>query len=264
MSDANPDTALAIAKLLRHHRELKQRKGLFQTRHVDFFRFKRFERALKSPEYIKKSTNQPDLYPPVTGTEDEHASARNLFIMLIKAQYVVPCQKLHNQDCKNHGLKANKDYPNLILSSKATLQPDEYYVWNYNPKSITDYLIVIGVVSVILALACYPLWPRSMRRGSYYVSMGCLMLLCGFFVVAIIRLILYVLSLLVIKKKGGFWLFPNLFEDCGVLDSFKPLYGFGEKDSYSYIKKMKRMKRKQTKNGGTGKPKIEEVQDEGK
>ncbi|GAV55315.1 hypothetical protein ZYGR_0AS06390 [Zygosaccharomyces rouxii] len=247
----NPESALAIATHLRHHKELKQRKGLFQTRQVDFFRYKRFVRALKSPEYAKKSTAQPELYPPVVeeGKTDEDADmkARLLFIAMIKSQLVLPCNKLDSTQSKQQGLKPSKEFPNLVLSTKAGLQPDEYYVWNYNPKTLTDYLAVIGVISAILTLVCYPLWPYFMRRGSYYVSLGALGLLAVFFVIAIIRIVIYLLLLPFANQNGGFWLFPNLFEDCGVIESFRPLYGFGETECYSYIKKMKRRKRRQAK-----------------
>lgn len=117
-------------------------------------------------------------------------------------------------------------------------------MWNYNPKTLTDYLIVIGVISAILALVCYPLWPMFMRRGSYYLSMGALGLLGLFFAMAIVRLIIYLVTLPLTKSQGGFWIFPNLFEDCGVLESFRPFYGYGEKECYSYLKKVKRNKRK--------------------
>lgn len=255
----SPQSALAIAGLLRRHKELKQRKGLFQTRQVDFFRYKRFVRALKSPQYAKKSALQPDIYPPVMEegkTEAEtDLKARLLFVALIRAQLVLPCNKLNTAQSKQQGLKPNKDFPNLVLSTKAELQPDEYYVWNYNPKTLMDYLAVIGVVLLILTLVCYPLWPYFMRRGSYYASLGALGLLAVFFVIAIIRLIIYLCSLTFANQKGGFWIFPNLFEDCGVIESFKPLYGFGEEECYSYIKKLKRRKRRQAKKlaaqGGT-------------
>lgn len=246
-----PESALAIATLLRHNKELKQRKGLFQSRQVEFFRYKRFVRALKSEEYKKKSAAQPELYPPVVdenkSEQDADMKARILFVAMIRAQLVLPCSKLDSTQSKQQGLKPNKDFPNLVLSTKAGLQPDEYYVWNYNPKTLTDYLAVIGVISAILTLVCYPLWPYFMRRGSYYVSLGALGLLGVFFVVAIIRLIIYLLLLPFANQKGGFWIFPNLFEDCGVIESFKPLYGFGEIECYSYIKKMKRRKRRQAK-----------------
>lgn len=235
---------LAVAKVLRHHPELKQRKGLFESRQIDFFRYRRFVRALKSEEYAKKSKNQPDVYPVVGEVEESDARARNVFISLIRAQLVVPSTKLHSEECKEHGLKPSKEFPNLILSNKAVLQPDEYYVWNYNPKTLTDYLIVIGVISAILALVCYPLWPMFMRRGSYYLSMGALGLLGLFFAMAIVRLIIYLVTLPLTKSQDGFWIFPNLFEDCGVLESFRPFYGYGEKECYSYLKKVKRNKRK--------------------
>lgn len=237
-------SVVAVAKLLRHHSELKQRKGLFQSRQVDFFRYKRFVRALQSGEYVKKSQAQPEVYPPVGTAEDDEAGARDVFISLIRAQLVVPCVKLHSAECKDHGLKPSKDFPTLILSNKAVLQPDEYYVWNYNPKTLTDYLIVFGVIAGILALVCYPLWPVSMRRGSYYLSLGALGLLGLFFVLAIVRLVIYLSTLPFTRSQGGFWIFPNLFEDCGVIESFQPLYGYGEKECYSYLKKLKRNKRK--------------------
>lgn len=236
---SNPQSHVAVASLLRNHKALKQRQGLFQSRQVDFFRYKRFTRALNSAEYKKKSSQQPDLYPPVNSDED----SKGVFISLIKSQLVVPCTKLHTHECKEHGLKPNKDYPNLLLSNKATLQPDEYYVWNYNPKTLTDYVIVIGIVVGILAFVCYPLWPTSMRRVVYYLSLALLALIALFFALSIVRLLVYLASLAFVSEKGGFWLFPNLFEDCGVLESFKPFYGYGEKECYSYLKKLKRKKR---------------------
>ncbi|CAB4255792.1 similar to Saccharomyces cerevisiae YPL094C SEC62 Essential subunit of Sec63 complex (Sec63p, Sec62p, Sec66p and Sec72p) [Maudiozyma barnettii] len=241
----NPQTALAVASLLRRNKLLKQRYGIFQSRTTDFFRYKRFVRALESPQYKKKSSNQPDLYP-AAATE---AEARLIFITLIKSQIVIPVKKLHSDELKEHDLSPSKDYPHLLPSKQAQLTPDEYYVWNYNPKSFWDYATVVAVVAGILALVCYPLWPMSMRRGSYYVSLAALVFLGAFFVIAILRLILFLVSLIFVSggKNQGFWIFPNLFEDCGILESFKPLYGFGEQDSYSYIKKQKRLKKRQAK-----------------
>lgn len=258
-ASVNGGSATAIATLLRNHKELKQRQGLFQAKQTDFFRYKRFVRALHSEEYANKSARQPEIYPTIPSNKiEDQLKSREIFIQLIKAQMVIPVKKLHSQECKEHGLKPSKDFPHLIVSNKAQLEADEYFVWNYNPRTYMDYLIVIGVVSIILALVCYPLWPRSMRRGSYYVSLGAFGILAGFFAVAILRLILYVLSLIVYKDVGGFWIFPNLFEDCGVLESFKPLYGFGEKDTYSYKKKLKRMKKKQAKRESNKKKAINE------
>ena len=143
-------------------------------------------------------------------------------------------------------MKPNKEHPNLLLSNKASLEPDEYYVWSYNPKTLLDYLTVFGIIAGVLAFVCYPLWPSFMKRGTYYLSILALLVIGTFFAVAILRSIIYLISLAFVSEKGGFWLFPNLFEDCGVLASFKPFYGFGETECYSFIQKQKKKKKRLT------------------
>lgn len=256
----NPETPLAVANLLRRSPLLKQRMGIFQSRTADFFRYKRFCRAVDSPAYTKKSAQQPDLFPvmPKTAEKDQEEEEeedpkvamahRLLFIQLIRAQIVLPVTKLHSDELEKHDLSPSKEYPHLIPAKQAALTPDEYYVWNYNPRSLWDTFVVVAVVAGILALVCYPLWPLAMRRGSYYVSLAALAFLALFFAIAILRLIVWAISVPLVsapKSDNALWLFPNLFEDCGIIDSFKPFYGFGKTDSYSYIKKQKRIKRKQ-------------------
>jgi translocation protein SEC62 len=109
-------------------------------------------------------------------------------------------------------------------------------------STLWDKLKIVLIISIGITLVLYPVWPYKMRIGVYYGSYGILGLLAAFFVMAIFRYILYLLTLPIYKSQGGFWIFPNLFEDCGFFDSFKPLYGFGEVQTYSYIKKMKKQK----------------------
>lgn len=47
-----------------------------------------------------------------------------------------------------------------------------------------------------------------------------------FFAMAIFRLILFCVTVFVVPP--GLWLYPNLFEDVGFFDSFKPLWGWQE------------------------------------
>ena len=47
-----------------------------------------------------------------------------------------------------------------------------------------------------------------------------------FFAMAIFRLILFCITIFAVPP--GLWLFPNLFEDVGFVDSFKPLWGWQE------------------------------------
>lgn len=79
----------------------------------------------------------------------------------------------------------------------------------------------LGMVALLLAGVMFPLWPPMMRLGVWYLSIGLLGLIGAFFILAIIRLILWAGSAIIGK---GFWLFPNLFADVGFVDSFIPLW----------------------------------------
>jgi translocation protein SEC62 len=86
------------------------------------------------------------------------------------------------------------------------------------------------------------------RTGVWYLSLGSLWLFGGLMVLAIIRLIIYAFSLVLGK---GFWLFPNLFADVGIIDSFIPLYGYdGINYERMHLEKYRRaMKKKKPKKG---------------
>ncbi|KAG9105922.1 Translocation protein S62 [Ceratobasidium sp. 392] len=61
-----------------------------------------------------------------------------------------------------------------------------------------------------------------MRLGVWYLSIGVLGLIGLFFVIAILRLIFYVIT--VVTASPGIWIFPQLFADVGFVDSFIPLW----------------------------------------
>ena len=83
--------------------------------------------------------------------------------------------------------------------------------------------------------------------------MGCLGLLGLFFAMAIFRLILFVITMFAVPP--GLWLYPNLFEDVGFFDSFKPLWGWQEtaedKKRAKEAKKAKRQAKSKKSNGET-------------
>lgn len=223
----NP-TAVAIASSVRYSKVLKQRQGINASAgnsKQDFFRFKRFVRALQSPEYEKKSSKAPELYPPV---KDE-ASAQKIFVMLIQNQLVLPVRKLKTKESKERGLPVNKTTPGLEIIHKAVLQPDTYFMWNFEPPNPFLWLYSILGVAAVFAVVLFPLWPVWMRTGVWYLSTGLLLLIAAFFGIAFVRLIIFIVSYFTMSRR--FWLFPNLFADCGVIDSFKPLYGWEDPSS---------------------------------
>ncbi|KAJ2682130.1 Translocation protein S62, partial [Coemansia spiralis] len=82
----------------------------------------------------------------------------------------------------------------------------------------------IGVVAVVLAGVMFPLWPSVLRNGTWYLSMLALGLLGLLFATAIVRLIIYLITM--VAAPQGLWIFPNLFEDVGFFESFVPLYAW--------------------------------------
>jgi translocation protein SEC62 len=230
--------AINLANFLRDNKGLKARVGLINNNtDVDFFKYKRLKRLLLSDEYKQKQKNPKNGLVPINTNED----AERAFVMLIQNQMIIPVQKLHYAEIKAiRGWKPNKQKPTLKRIDKATVEPMAYFAWTYlkpNPYMILyGLLTIVGVFAVIL----FPLWPIFMKRGVWYLSMGALGLIGCFFGIAIIRLIIYLITLVTMLR--AFWLFPNLFEDCGVIESFQPTYGWEEPKKSKKSKKSKSKK----------------------
>lgn len=71
------------------------------------------------------------------------------------------------------------------------------------------------MVGVLLAGVMFPLWPARLRLGVWYLSIGVLALVGLFIVIAILRLIFYIITIVVVPP--GIWVFPKLFADVGVV-----------------------------------------------
>lgn len=96
-------------------------------------------------------------------------------------------------------------------------------MWLYDGSQIGTMLAAVGMVAVMLAGVMFPLWPPIMRQGVWYLSIGVLGLIGLFIVIAIVRLIFYIITLAFPRQ---IWLFPNLFADCGFFESFVPVWDF--------------------------------------
>lgn len=229
---------VAIATAVRYNQLLKQRQGIVVStkNRSDFFRYKRFERAIQSAEVAKK-------VPELSVTTKEEI--QQVFVQLIQNQLVLPVNKLSTANAKARGVSIDKQTPALELTNKATLQADEYYVWNFSPPN--PYLIwyTLGALVVVFGLILFPLWPLWMRKGVWYISNGALGLLGAFFGLALVRLVIYLATVVVCKDQ--LWVFPNLFADCGVLESFQPYY------EWTGEAKLNKKKKSRTSKAKTGK-----------
>ncbi len=102
----------------------------------------------------------------------------------------------------------------------------EHYVWLYEGPQWRQKLYGAGALALLLAVVLFPLWPVRLRLGVWYLSMALLGVIGLFFAMSIFRLILFAVTVFVVPP--GLWLYPNLFEDVGFFDSFRPVWGWQE------------------------------------
>lgn len=231
--------ALAVGDFLRHHKLLKQRQGILNGKRQDFFRVKRGIRALETPEYRKAASRKGSHLPQITNRNE----ALEAFRLLPLNRLAFRVQKIETQAAIKAGLKPAKGVPVLMIQPQQEFGDDMYYVWFHEPVQLITYVYAALALAAIFAIVLFPLWPIKMRIGVWYLSMGLLGLLGVFFGIAIVRLILFAITYFVVSP--GLWIFPNLFEDVGFIDSFIPLYGW---QGQAYLPNKDKTKKKKNKN----------------
>lgn len=171
----------------------------------------------------------------------DRASAENVFKLLPLSLLALRVSKVDPHEGHNHAKPKNrtKGLWTVKIEQHQETDPMMHYVWLYDGPQWKQKAMAAAVVVGIFAVVLFPLWPMIMRQGVWYLSVGMMGLLGLFFAMAIFRLILFCVTVFTVAP--GLWLFPNLFEDVGFFDSFKPLWGWQEVCislfSYSHILK---------------------------
>lgn len=189
---------------------------------------KRAIRALESPAYEKARRKNP-LLPPVT----DRVTAENTFKLLPLSMLAIRVSKLdetagsapHGAPGHQHAKKV-KGLWTVKIEQQQEAHDAFHYIWFYEGAQWRQKLYAAGALAVVVAVVLFPLWPYTLRRGVWYLSMACLGLLGAFFALAVVRLLGFLGSLVV--SPPGIWLYPNLFEDVGFFDSFKPVWAWRE------------------------------------
>ncbi|KAI8609971.1 translocation protein Sec62-domain-containing protein [Chytriomyces sp. MP71] len=184
--------------------KLKVRQGIFNGHRVDFFKGKHAVNSLLREPY-RKDSKRPEIADRDAAEQFAADLQKNGFFLRVEKQ------------------PKNKT---LTLQPVQVFSPDAYYIWVYDNAPWWSNLAGVGVLVVIFLGVLFPLWPAFMRQGVYYLSLAFLGLMGLFFALAVFRLILWI-GLKVVTGRGG-WLFPNLFADCGVIESFIPTWGWDE------------------------------------
>lgn len=226
-----------LSKFLQNNKVLKSRIGLLENKdQVEFFRYKRLERALLSMEYKKKQMSNQNQLPVINNSKD----VQDYFILFVQNLFFIPVKKLHTFDVKKEpGWKPVKGTPTLQKIKTASVDANAYYAWIYRNPNPYIMFYGLGFMILILCLILFPLWPTVMKKGVWKLSIVVMVLVSLFFVIALLRLITYLITLFVMGKT--LWIFPNLFADCGVIESFKPLYSFVSKKKKSKSKKKNKL-----------------------
>ena len=234
--------ALAVAAFLRSQ-NLKLRTCIFQEKRKDMFKVKRAIRALHSPAY-EKARKKNSLLPEVK----DRVTAENTFKLLPLSLLALRVSKVDEKGHEGHAHAKKKRVKGLWTVKVEPQQEagDEFhYVWLFEGSQWKNKLYAVGALALILAVVFFPVWPYHLRLGVWYLSMGMLGLLGLFFAMAIFRLILFLITMF--AKPPGLWLFPNLFEDVGFFDSFKPVWAWHEDEKAVKRRKKDERDRKRTK-----------------
>lgn len=196
---------------------------IFTNRPLHFAIVKRALRAIESPAYTKAQAKSKGLLPPVT----DKATAENAFKLLPMSLLALRVSKSDPHAGHSHGKqKRVKGQWTVKIEQHQETDPAMHYVWLYEGPQWKQKAMAGAVLVAIMAVVMFPLWPMMLRQGVWYLSVGMMGLLGLFFAMAIFRLILFCITYFVVSP--GLWLYPNLFEDVGFFDSFRPLWGWQE------------------------------------
>ncbi|OAX78018.1 hypothetical protein ACJ72_07676 [Emergomyces africanus] len=221
-------------------RAIAQRTCILDGRRRELFKVKRAIRAIQSPAYAKAQSKSNSLLPAVT----DKASAENAFKLLPLSLLALRVSKVDPHAGHNHAKPKGhvKGLWTVKVEQNQEIDPMMHYVWLYEGPQWKQKAMAAGVLLVIMAVVMFPLWPVKLRQGVWYLSIGVLGLLGLFFAMSIFRLILFCITYFAVPP--GLWLYPNLFEDVGFFDSFRPVWGWQE------TKKKKSKKSKKTDTDG--------------
>lgn len=195
-------------------------QGFLTTRKV-----KRALRAIDSPAYTKARSKNP-LLPEITAATPKAEVFKLLPLSLLALRVSKSDPHEGHGHAPSKPQKRVKGLWTVKIEQQQDINDDLHYVWLYEGPQWRTKLYAVGALILIMTIVMFPLWPVKLRIGVWYLSMGFLGLIALFFAMAIIRLILFCVTVFTVPP--GLWLYPNLFEDVGFFDSFRPVWGWQE------------------------------------
>lgn len=160
------------------------------------------------------------------------ADAKTVLSVLLDNHYIVR-------------VRPSGDQHSLDISYEFNINHE--YIWLKEGSKTPLILMSIGGLLICLTIAMFPIWPRSIKIGTgylFYVLMGIIAFL---FAITIIRSVVFAIVWLITRRS--FWIFPNLYAECEIIESFIPLYEWSDEDNEpvatsSQKEELKRVKEK--------------------
>lgn len=217
----------------------------FQVRQKLTNAVKRAFRALNSEAY-KKAQKKNALLPKVENDLEARAALQllPLSMLALRVSKKDPHEGHDHGPGHSHAKKEKrvKGLWEVKIEQQQEFDPMMHYVWLFEGSQWKTKLWAGLVLVAVMAAVLFPLWPLVLRQGVWYLSVGMMGLIGLFFAMAIFRLILFVITFFLVPP--GLWLYPNLFEDVGFFDSFRPLWGWHETKEDIKRKKQEKKARK--------------------
>lgn len=195
--ELDPATKAVAEYLVSSKSELKLRETKLKDKRISYFKGKHAVNALLRPN-AKPLNLDPE-------------SALSVLTFMLRKELMFKITLKPVALATNYKFATDQDF-----------DPLGYYVMVYQGSRFWSYVAAIGVLLLVFVGVLFPLWPPFMRQGSYYVSLLMLGLLGLLMALGVFRWILWIL-LVVTMGRGG-WLYPNLFADVGIIESFYPLW----------------------------------------
>ncbi|CAH0691702.1 unnamed protein product [Spodoptera exigua] len=171
------------------------------------------------------------------------------------------CEGKDSKDTKEKEKKKRKIRLEMHMD-QVFLDTLDAYVWIYDPKPwyywLCGILVVVGTITVCM----FPLWPATVRKGVYYLSIAAAGFLVTIIGLTVLRVVVFCLVWMLTLSRHHLWLLPNLTEDVGFFASFWPLYKYeyrpGADSEKSSKNKKKRKKDKLSDDESEKTPLLEE------
>lgn len=175
-------------------------------------------RGIKTEEYIMNGIKRVNAFKGADAlvylieTQKKTAEqARDILQALLEAHYIVR-------------VTSDRERKTCSISIEYSFGIKNDYIWVKEGSQLFNILIGALIILFTTFLLMFQLWPKTLKNYTGYLFYLCLFLLGLLIAISAVRLIVYGVTFF--THPPGLWIFPNFFEDCGIIESFIPLYAF--------------------------------------